>query len=129
MPTLRQVTGSKGVPLFNNIKNYIEFRRRVETLWADDYEERELEEFPSLPNGGFAPGRVKKLLRLVRLHPEYHILSRIRSDLYVNTFVKGAVSYFLAEGDSDPKLIHDPHGKLDAHFLHTLNSGRSSPRA
>jgi len=129
MPTLRNGPGSKGIPLFKNIKNYIEFRRRVETLWADDYEVRELEEFPSLPNGGFTPERVKEILCLARLHPEYHILSRVRPDLYINTFVKGAVSYFLAEGDSDPKLIHDPYDKLDTHLLHSLNSGRSSPRA
>jgi len=113
--------------LFKNIKNYIEFRQRVETLWADDYEDRELEEFPSLPNGGFAPDRVDEILRLARLHPEYHIMSRIRPDLCVNTFVKGAVSYFLAEGDSDPKLIHDPYNMLDACFLHFLNSSRKSP--
>jgi len=121
--------GVMEVPLFKNVKNYIEFRRRVEALWADAYEDRELEEFPSLPNGSFGPERVEELLRLARLHPEYHILSRIRPDLYINSFVKGAVSYFLAEGDSDPKLIHDPYNKLDIHYFHSLNSGRRSSRA
>jgi len=115
--------------MVKNIKNYSEFRRRVEILWADDYQDRELEAFPVTVCGGFAPWRAYEFLRLARLHPEYHIVTCIEPEIFVNAFVTNALMYYLAEGDADPKLIHDPHDKLDAYFLYTLNSGRKSRAA
>jgi hypothetical protein len=109
---------------FKNIKDYIEFQRRVDTLWEPDYEELELEEFPTTVGGGFAPWRVEEFLRLARLHPEFHIVTCIDTDLFINSFVWGALTYYLAQGDADPKLVHDPYDRLDAYFLQTLNSGR-----
>ena len=85
-----------------------------------------LEEFPTTVFGGFAPWRVKQILKLVRRHPEYHIVTCLEPDLYVNTFVPNAQTYFLAEGDRDPRLIFDPQCKLDESFLYSLNSGRRS---
>jgi len=110
--------------LYKNIKSRREFDRRVDILWEGDYEERELEEFPTTVFGGFAPWRVDDFLRLASRHPEYHIVTCIGPELFINAFVKGALSYFLAEGDSDPKLIHDPYDKLDVYLLHSLNSDR-----
>jgi hypothetical protein len=95
-------------------------------LWHGDYEDRELEEFPTNVLGGFAYWRREEFLRLARLHPEYHIVTCIKSDLFVNGYIETAHSYFLAEGDSDPKLIHDPNLQLDAYLLYSLNSGDKS---
>lgn len=111
--------------LFKNIRSFREFTRRVEFLWAPDFEDRELEEFPTCVTGGFAPWRLREFLNLAKLHPEYHIVVCIEPDLYVNAFIAGAQSYHLAEGDSDPSLVHDPNDRLDAHFLQSLNSGRN----
>lgn len=115
--------------MFKNIKSFHEFTRRVEILWAPDYEDRELEEFPTTAFGGFAPWRLEEFLRLARLHPEYHIVACVKPDLYINSFVGGAQTYYLAEGDADPKLVHDLDNRLDEHFLQSLNSGRRSLKA
>ena len=115
--------------MFLNIKNSREFRRRVDILWALDYEELELEEFPTTEFGGFAPWRLAEFLALARMHPELHIVSCIEPNLYVNAFVKGSQTYYLAQGDADPKLIHDLYNKLDLHLLQSLNSGRNNPSA
>ena len=80
----------RGLPLlknFRNIKDSGEFRQLVEMLWADDYDDLELESFPTTVFGGFAPWRVEEFLRLAKLHPEYHIVSCIEAGLYVNQFV------------------------------------------
>jgi len=113
--------------LFQNIKDHREFRRRVDILWEGDYEEFELEAFPSTTFGGFAPSRVREFLRLAKMHPEFHIVSCIEPDLLVNSFVSGAMLYYLAQGDPDSNLVHDLHQKLDAHFIQSLNSGRKIP--
>jgi hypothetical protein len=114
--------------MVKNIKDYIEFHRRVEILWASDFEELELEEFPTTAFGGFAPWQVDEFLRVAKLHPEFHIVSCIEPELFVNRFVNGAMIYYLGQGDSDPNLVHDAYGKLDLLLLQTLNSGlRSSP--
>jgi hypothetical protein len=110
--------------LYRNVKNHLEFIRLTDLLWADDYEDLELEEFPTTVFGGFAPWRVAEFLRLAKLHPEFHIVSCVEPNLYVNAFIKGAQTYYLAQGDPDPKLIHDPYNKLDALFLQNLYSGR-----
>jgi hypothetical protein len=115
--------------LYKNIKNRREFNKLVDILWAPDYEDRELEAFPTTAVGGFAPWRVYEFLELAKQHPEYHIVSCIEPDLHVNAFVKNALTYYLAEGDSDPCIIHDPYNKLDASFLQALNSGLNKPSA
>jgi len=111
--------------MFKNIKDHREFRRKVDILWEGDYEDLELEEFPTTVFGGFVPSRAGEFLRLVKMHPEFHIVSCIEPDLLVNNFVRGAMIYYLAQGDSNPKLVHDLYEKLDAHFLQSLNSGWS----
>jgi len=115
--------------MFRNIKDSGEFRSIVEILWADDYEEFELESIPTTVFGGFAPWRIDEFLLLARRHPEFHIVSCIEPGLYINSFVKGAQTYYLAQGDADSTLVHDLYGKLDTHLLHTLNSGRSKRSA
>ena len=114
-----------GDNVFRNIKDDGEFRQLVDMLWEGDYEDLELESFPTTVFGGFAPWRVEEFLNLARSHPEYHIVSCIEPGLYINSFVKGAQTYYLAQGDADPKLIHDIYDKLDTRLLHVLNSGRS----
>jgi len=111
--------------VFTNIKSRKEFRARVEILWHPDYEDMELEEFPCIPSGSFLPDRLEVLLRLARLHPEFHIVSYVGSGIYMNGFVRNARSYCLAQGDADPKLIHDQYDALDAQFLQSLNSGNN----
>lgn len=115
--------------MFKNIKNFSDFTRQVEILWIPDYEDRKLEIFPCTVTGGFTPSRIDDFLKLARLHPEYHKVVCIEPNLYVNAFVKGAQTYHLAEGDADPKLIHDLNSKLDTYFLQSLNSGRNKRRA
>lgn len=82
-----------------------------------------MEEFPTTVFGGFIYWRREEFLRLAELHPEYHIVTCIEPKLYVNGFVSNGLTYFLAEGDSDPNLIHDPDLKLDESLLYSLNSG------
>jgi hypothetical protein len=110
--------------MFKNIKNRIAFLRRVDILWEPDYEELELEEFPTMMDGGFAPWRIDEFLRLAKLHPEFHIVTCIDSSLYINNFVWGGQTYHLAQGDADPHLVHDRYGRLDMQFLQSLNSER-----
>ncbi|MGE0171362.1 MAG: hypothetical protein AB7T49_01190 [Oligoflexales bacterium] len=83
----------------------------------------ELEEFPTTVFGGFAPWRVSEFLRLAKLHPEFHIVSCLEPHLYINAFVKNAQTYYLAQGDANPILVHDLYDKLDIHLLQVLNSG------
>jgi hypothetical protein len=108
---------------FKNIKSMREFKSRVAMLWSDDYEERELEAFPSSVLGGFFNYRRDEFLALARLHPEYHIVTCLSDRIFVNGFVEGGQSYYLAEGDPDPTLIYDPDHSLDLHSLYSLNSG------
>jgi hypothetical protein len=115
--------------MFKNIKDYHEFHLRVDILWVPDYEDLELEEFPTTASGGFEESRLEEFLHLAKLHPEFHVVSCIDPDLIINTFVWGALTYHLAQGDADPKLVHDLYDKLDIHFLHTLNSGRNKRSA
>jgi hypothetical protein len=115
--------------MYKYIDDYFEFRRRIDILWEPDYEDLELEEFPTTVSGGFAPWRVEEFLRLARLHPEFHTVSCIEPDLFINTFVWGAMTYHLAQGDSDPKLVYDPDRKLDAHFLQTLKEEHNRDQA
>jgi hypothetical protein len=107
--------------MYKNL-SYREFQNQVEILHLDDYSDLELEEFPCTPLGGFWEARISEILRLVRLHPEYHIVSCVNPDLFVNAFVRGSQAYYLARGNHDPKLIYDPHGEFDAHFVYSLNS-------
>ena len=111
--------------MFKNIKDRNAFKKRVEILWEDDYITRELEELPTTVFGGFAPWRTMAFLRMAKLHPEYHIVSCVGPNLYVNSFVRNAQTYFFAEGDTDSKIIHDPFDRLDASFLYSLSSGLS----
>lgn len=108
---------------FKNIKSMREFKNRVEMLWSDDYEERELEAFPSSVLGGFFSWRRDEFLALARLHPEYHIVTCLAAKIFVNGFVEGGITYYLAEGDRDPAIIYDPDDRLTVHDLHALNSG------
>jgi hypothetical protein len=94
--------------LFKNIKNRTEFRRQVEILRLPHYEDFELEEFPCCPLGGFFLSRVECILRLVRLHPEYHIVTCVKPSLLVNGFVANGQTYYLGAGAKDPNLVHDP---------------------
>jgi hypothetical protein len=113
-----------GFALLKKTKNRREFMRKVEILWIDEYLEFELENLPTTVNGGFAPWRVEEFLKLARLHPEFHIVTCIEPSLYINAFVKGGMTYHLAEGDPDPRLVFDQFDKLDQHYLHLLNSGQ-----
>lgn len=54
--------------------------------------------------------------------------SLLRARLFVNGVVKGALGYFLAEGERDPLLVHDPHQRLDAQLTYQINAGLSKRR-
>lgn len=111
--------------MFKNVANFQDFLSRVELLRAPDYDERELPASPSSFFGDFFPWRVEEVLALRREFPEYHVVVCIEPQLYINAFVENALGYYLAEGDPDPSLIHDPFERLDRHFLQSLNSGRN----
>jgi hypothetical protein len=111
--------------VFINVKNFREFMDRVELLWSPDFDDLELEEQPCTPFGGFHADRLDVYFRLASVHPELHMITCLRPSLFVNGFVKGGQAYYLGQGDSDNKLIHDPQGRLDIELLHSLNSGRN----
>jgi hypothetical protein len=103
-----------------------EFIHRVKPLDLLDYEERELPIMPIWCMGFFDPDQIDELFSLWRLFPEYHIVSSFEYDLQINGFVKNSHGYLLAEGDANPRLIHDPLRKADAFFFNLRNSGRNS---
>jgi hypothetical protein len=114
--------------MYKSLKGYWEFQDQVGVLRLDDYSALELEEFPCSPAGGFWEARIDAMFRLLRLHPEYHVVSCVAPHLYVNAFIGGAQAYYLASGDPDPNLIYDPRKEFDAHFIYSLNSGSNRRR-
>lgn len=113
--------------MFTYIHNYHNFMRRIGSLRFWDYEERDLELCPDF-GSMFEADELTKVLQLARLYPEYHIISAVQADLFVNFYVEGAAGFLLGEGDADPKLVFDSYGVFDEHFLHSWYSGRNRRR-
>lgn len=106
--------------------NFNEFCDRVRMLYEPQFVERNL---PSLPDwffGDFRESRLPDILRIVQEYPEYHIVSCVKPEVYVNGFIRFADAYYLAEGENNSKLIYDPGHWLDVHSLQSLNSGKRS---
>lgn len=54
----------------------------------------------------FHRDRVAELRSFCLKHPEYHIVSSLGGKMYLNRFAPGATLYFLAIGDSNPKVVY-----------------------
>jgi hypothetical protein len=111
--------------MFKNIEDFRNFRRRVQILLEPYILERDIPLLPDSFFGCFSPRRLNEVMSVCCENPEFHIVSCIEPELFINGFIKNALIYYLADGDSDPNLVHDPHRILDVHLLQALNSGLS----
>jgi len=55
--------------------------------------------------GGFYRDNVDELRMFCSQHPEYHIVSVVNANCYLNRFAPGAVSFYLADGDTNKRLV------------------------
>ena len=59
-------------------------------------------------NGRFGQNQVDLLLDFCEKNPEYHIMTQTHPGRYVNRYIPGNDSYFLANGDKNPTLMLNP---------------------
>ena len=114
--------------MFENLTNFNDFAARILFLYGPDYADRDMPHLPEGVFGNFDTARSSAIISIVAQFPEYHIVSAFDGNLYLNRFVPGATSYYLGEGERSPSLIFDPLKRVDAHFIQSLNSGRSKLR-
>ncbi|MCX6118754.1 MAG: hypothetical protein NT027_14530 [Proteobacteria bacterium] len=84
------------------VKDYYEFRTRTMPV-RDEFD---LEIKPDFPVGIFLPDRIDELKQYCINHPEYHIMSVLKSAVEVNAPVAGAHFYYLATGDANPDIFY-----------------------
>lgn len=87
-----------------------------------DYEDLELPLVPDSVTGLYMSDALPELLNFCREYPEYHIVSCPVDLVLANRCIPGASLFYLAEGDSDAQLIHDPEHKVDEYLLQSLYS-------
>jgi hypothetical protein len=84
------------------IRDYIEFRKRTRPV-RDGFD---LNIVPDFESGIFLANRLDELKLYCNNHPQYHIMSVLKSAVEVNAPVLAAHFYLLAEGDVNPDLYY-----------------------
>lgn len=70
--------------------------------------------------GLFKPHRLPELQKYVEEHPEYHIISEMNNDIFINHTVEHCFGFYLGEGDKDPEIMYVP--KYDKVFAFDIET-------
>jgi hypothetical protein len=88
------------------LQNYHQFVLRTGMLLSDEaldpYGIESCDRF-----GGFRRSRILELQMICKSNPALHVVSWLNVNVNINRFAPGARLFYLAIGDSDPRLLYD----------------------
>jgi hypothetical protein len=87
---------------FDVVESYLEFDKRAGKLKFFDFDQIGIK--PDTLSGIFYRPRIAELLKFCHENPEYHIVSMTKNYAIVNGYTSKGCFYFLAEGDTNPRL-------------------------
>ncbi len=85
------------------IRDYHEFRMRVDILLLDDF--FELDIVPTTEIGFFSKCRFTELKKFCEEDPHYHIVTISNHLLELNRPIENQNLYMLGAGDNDPEIV------------------------
>jgi hypothetical protein len=71
--------------------------------------------------------RAHELQAFCRSNPDYHIVSMLNGNVYLNRYAPGASMCFLASGNPDPRIIYDTTTSYQDSDVMELKARQSAP--